>query len=797
MMRLMRSPIATRVACALAALAVAGTASLASAQDVRASISGAVTSADGRDAVGTQVTLLDQRGTPIATTTTNAAGRFTFPAVAPGAYRVVARDGASRSLAPEVVVTATRTYAVALTLTPGVDESLVVRGGIGDPAPSTMLTLSQEALQALPARLGSRALPQMLATLPGWSSEDNGLLHVRGVDDGFLYVEDGVPVYDRIDAVFGIAPSAATIDTMNVLTGYIPAEHGMKAGAVIEVHSTSKRQGWAGTATTGGGSNRTATGQATAGGPLTKGLGVGASVVSERSDRFLDPIHPGNFHNRGGTVSATVRLEGALSDRDRLLVTATGGGAGFEVPHGTLQEAAGQDQRQRLRQQAQSSSWQRVWTGTTVTHAAAYRRRINARLDDTLDATPLHAESNRTHERFGSLASVSMERGRHTLKAGGEAARLALDEQFLFAVTDLDDAKDADLSDAALAFTLARPFRFDGTVTRWQASAYVQDRIRISDAISVDVGVRADRTRLLVPASQWSPRVGVAWRLDEATTVRAAYNRFFQPPQPEHLLLSSSPAARALSPFADDDDPGGAEVPPERTHAWELGVERLIAGVSRLSGAAWRRDVTNYADPNVFFGTTIVFPNSVARGTAQGLDLRLDVPRWRGWSAALAYTLAKVEQTGPINGGLFLEDEIDEIGPGVTFTPDHDQRHAASALVTYSRPTHGLSLTTSVRYESGTPVELGDLDDDDLDDLLERPGVERVDLDRGRVKPRLVVDLGATARLRQTEHADVSLKVTALNVFDRAYAFNFGNPFSGTHFGAPRQVRVDLQVRFE
>jgi outer membrane receptor for ferric coprogen and ferric-rhodotorulic acid len=43
----------------------------------------------------------------------------------------------------------------------------------------------------------------------------------------------------------------------------------------------------------------------------------------------------------------------------------------------------------------------------------------------------------------------------------------------------------------------------------------------------------------------------------------------------------------------------------------------------------------------------------------------------------------------------------------------------------------------------------------------------------------------------------MSVSASALNVFDRAYAFNFGNPFSGTHFGAPRQFRIDLRFALE
>jgi outer membrane receptor protein involved in Fe transport len=101
------------------------------------------------------------------------------------------------------------------------------------------------------------------------------------------------------------------------------------------------------------------------------------------------------------------------------------------------------------------------------------------------------------------------------------------------------------------------------------------------------------------------------------------------------------------------------------------------------------------------------------------------------------------------------------------------------------------------RYESGTPLEVGDLDDDDARELAERPGAERIDLARGRVRPRLVVDLAVTARVARLVRVEMSVRASVLNAFNRAYAFNFGNPFSGTHFGAPRTFRVDAQVAFD
>jgi hypothetical protein len=193
----------------------------------------------------------------------------------------------------------------------------------------------------------------------------------------------------------------------------------------------------------------------------------------------------------------------------------------------------------------------------------------------------------------------------------------------------------------------------------------------------------------------------------------------------------------------------------------------------------------------VFFGTTIIFPNSVASGTARGMDLRLEMARYRGWTSFASYTLSQVEQIGPINGGLFLEENILDIGPGTRFTPDHDQRHVSAAGLTYQNAARGFSASVAARYESGTPLEV---DADDLDELMERPGAERVDFEEGRVRPRLVFDVTASQTLQRGRRTETSVRVGVFNLTNHAYALNVGNPFSGTHFGAPRTLRVDFRI---
>ena len=316
--------------------------------------------------------------------------------------------------------------------------------------------------------------------------------------------------------------------------------------------------------------------------------------------------------------------------------------------------------------------------------------------------------------------------------------------------------------------------------------------------MTINAGLRFDHTEVLVNASALSPRLGAVYFIPQwSTTVRASYNRLFMPPQVENLLLSSSEEARALSPFVTEEGDGGAEVSPERQHAFEVGFVRALGKWAALDAVYWRRSVRNYADPNLFFGTAIIFPNSVAEGTASGINVRVDFPFQKGFTGFVSYGNALVYQVGPINGGLFLEEEVIEIGPGTRFTPDHDQRNVGAFGLTFQHGPSGLWAAIYGRHESGTPIEPFDIDDDDdLDEAMERRGAALVDFDRGRVKPRTLFDISLGVGLFEGRRIAVDLQLDIRNLTDRAFAYNFSDPFSGTHFGHPRLVSARVRFSF-
>lgn len=774
----------------LAVLLLSTFAAAAAAQRQSARVQGTVVDVDGRAVAAAIVELTDTLGGALQRTTTTGDGRFEFADIAPGRFAVRAQAPgiAGQSASLPLTVDAALPLDVVVRLPPRVAETVQVEGSLD--GGSIRTGLAGGSLSLVPTRVRPRSLQDAVATFPGWATEDNGLLHTRGVDDGFLYVVDGVPVYERLDTLNGLAPDTQALASISVVTGYVAPEFGYKAGGVIEVQSRSAAERWNGTGSFGFGSYATTSGDIVAGGALGRAVGLRLAGSSTRSDRFLDPVDPDNLHNSGSQAATSGGFDYRGGTRDRLNVGWSIGQARYDVPNTGEQEDAGQDQRQRVWNGAATGSWQRVWSGRTVMHLAAYHRRSGVALDGSDHDVPLFAAADRRLVRSGGAAGVTHQRGNHLVKAGMEGQTIDLDEDFTFFVTDRDEGEEAGLSDGALEHDADNPFAFTGGARPSLWSAYVQDTWQVGSRATIGVGVRFDQSTLLLERHQWSPRAGVSILLTPRTIARISLSRFFQPPQPEYLLLSSSEEARQLSPFVSEDSDGGADVEPERQWAFEAGVAQQFEGW-RLDAAYWRREARDVADPNVFFGTTVIFPNAVAKGRAQGIDLRLEVPRRRGWSGYVSSSVSKVIQTAPITGGLFLEDEIADIAPGEEFLPDHDQRVTMAGGVTWEHGSSGLTVSGAARYESGTPLQR-----DDDDELEARPGAELVDFERGRVKPRFLVSLTAALPIVDRDRMEVVLRGSILNLFDRAFAYNFGNPFSGTHFGAPRTAELSVQVGF-
>jgi outer membrane receptor protein involved in Fe transport len=474
-------------------------------------------------------------------------------------------------------------------------------------APATVIDRSW--ILRFPSADQSRSVEEVIATAPGWTLDAGGRLHARGLEYQVQYSIDGIPVTDTIAHAFGASPDPRSFRSVEVSTASIPAEYGNKLGGLIEVTTRSGRElANQGSATLSGGSFSTVESAFDYGGHTQK-FGYFVSAAGMVTDRFLDPPALENFHNQGHGVKSFFKFDYAPNQKDLFRLNLFANAHRFDVPNLPDQESAGQDQWRQTHDNMQSLSWEHVFSTNAVTYLAGYHRYNAAKLRSNTNATPVFAEQTRHHSYYGLLGSLTYQKGRHTIKSGGEFSRFPLAESFTFAITDLDALleDEPDLPEEVREFTLSNPFFFRENNTGWEGSAYIQDHFKVLDRLTLDAGIRFDSYHFLVDMNYVSPRLGAAYHIERTGTVlRAAYNRFMQTPVLENLLLSSSEKALVFSPAgAEGNDPVRCST------EWQtdLGFQQQLSRYARFDGNFYYRRLKNPAEIVSFLQTNIAFPS--------------------------------------------------------------------------------------------------------------------------------------------------------------------------------------------
>lgn len=666
--------------------------------------------------------------------------------------------------------------------------------------------LNQTILERPVGAAPSRAIESMVASAPGFVTDDNGRMHPRGSESQVQYVVDGVPVTDNMSAIFSTSLDARTLRTVEVLTGGIPAEFGDKLAGVINVNTRSGLEGptQGGLSLSGGSFS---TGEIAADfATHTKRFGFLANLSTTTSQRFLDPPTLDNFHNFGRTGKGFFRLDYQFDQNNSLRGSFTFGGSNFQVPNKFNQETARQDLRQRLRDNSQNMTFQHVFSPNTVAQVSLFNRKSNARLTSNPSATPVVAFQDRTLQNYGGLASLSLTRGSHNIKFGGQVTITPLNEDFRFYPTvhfdDIGDDAGNVFSNPVNNFDATHPFLFNGRKTGRTLSAYVQDRFQLFKNFTLDAGVRYDNYKLLVGEQSLSPRIGVAYYIPRTqTTLHASYNRLFQPPPAENLLLASSPEAAGISPISVIQGFSTVQpIRPDKENVFEVGAQQLVSRYVRVGLTVYQKRIQNFSDKDQFFETGVIFPIAISSGRVTGEELRIESTDIRGFHGSLSYANAHAYGVTPIAGGLFLGEDPQELQiRGLKFSADHDQRNEAQFQLGYNHKPSGVYATFSGRYDSGVPTDiepgttLAQFVAEGFDPRL----YNEIDFQRGRVRPRTILDFSVGADLLRKERVSMNLQFDVQNLTNQLFLYNFESVFSGTHVGNPRLISGRLGIRFK
>ncbi|HKG98551.1 MAG TPA: carboxypeptidase regulatory-like domain-containing protein, partial [Pyrinomonadaceae bacterium] len=276
-------------------------------------VQGTVKDPDGALVAGATVTIAQPVTGYKQTAQTNTEGAFKLVNVPFNTYRVQAEfsgfQPAEQSVDLESTIPLNLDFALAIsataeTVTVTTNNSAVLEAD----RTSSDTDLNQAILERPVGAAPSRAIESMVASTPGFVTDDNGRMHPRGSESQVQYVVDGVPVTDNMSAIFSTSLDARTLRTVEVLTGGIPAEFGDRLAGVINVNTRSGLEGptQGGLSFSGGSFS---TGEVAADfATHTKKFGFLTNLSTTTSQRYLDPPSIDNFHNFGRTGKTFFRL---------------------------------------------------------------------------------------------------------------------------------------------------------------------------------------------------------------------------------------------------------------------------------------------------------------------------------------------------------------------------------------------------------------------------------------------------------------------------------------------------------
>jgi len=215
-----------------------------------------------------------------------------------------------------------------------------------------------------------------------------------------------------------------------------------------------------------------------------------------------------------------------------------------------------------------------------------------------------------------------------------------------------------------------------------------------------------------------SPRLGVAFPVDEKTLLRFNYGLFYQQPNLQDLYVSyrfleyKVQTGGYFVPF------GNPNLRPERTTAYEFGLARQIGDRIRLDGTFYWKDVKDLVEVrNVpSFPKNYTSFRNVDFATVKGVDLGFSMRPLHHVSAGVNYSLSYAKGTGSVSvtqrNAAWTADQV----PRQTSPLDFDQRHKLSASLdwrlgkdegptwgTHFRPLENAGINVLFNLASGTP----------------------------------------------------------------------------------------------
>ncbi|HUY41134.1 MAG TPA: TonB-dependent receptor [Candidatus Dormibacteraeota bacterium] len=755
---------------------------------------------DGAPAPRARVTLVGEGSRFVATT--DAHGVYVFSTVPFGDYLLTAHaDSAlARSYTLSVSSDSIVTVDVALSHLHAIAHATVAANAGVTGTPVGVNQIDRSAIQASP---DENDLNRLIETMPGivrFSYDEPVALGFHGV----TYNIDGAPLPLATSSNFAQIVDPADIDSIEIYTGDFPAEYGgERMGALVNVitdRSSDIGQGNFGRLTEGVGNY----GQAIA--ELADEARSGSTEVfldvnTQQTNYGIDAPTYVPIHDNSSSSDEFLRAITQIDSRSTLAFDYGNQFSQFEIPINAdpsnpldpVTSAPGTDDVQREYDRFASANytlasrdgsgvfqvipWYRM---TRVVYAGDLANDVLATQFDPNTGTLDHLvglDQDRLAAYAGIRVSDFRATGTHAWKIGIDADRENFTANETFACYYVQC--NSTLSPVSPYYPVYTAQARAGSAI----GLYAQDTWTPIRILSIQYGLRYDRSTGYVGGDMLEPRIAANLQADPKNIVHVYYGRFYAAPQLEDVrqacaLLGAGSGGCPANPVYN--------LQPERDAYFEMGLQHAFSPTMTGYVNLDERNVINVLDTTQLLNTPLfaVFNNALGRYT--GVEMRLE-DRLENGNSWYVTTTVSSSQAGGISGSTFLFGPAPN-PPGVPLTSpellspeDHDQTVASTAGYTARfGPAREWYATLQGDYGTGYPVAF-----ENATTSLS-----------GRLPSHLAFDASLGRTLVGTPNHGLGVRVDVENLLNHQYVLKIANGFNTTQIAPGRSALVRLTEAF-
>ncbi|HUM06836.1 MAG TPA: TonB-dependent receptor [Terriglobales bacterium] len=731
----------------------AGTATVLAFASILGTVRGLIHDPQHRPVRGATVSLRAANSAFEQTATSNDSGEFVFEKVPVGEYTVEVEAAGFRKEAQHLALSSGRDIRLHYSLQVAqatetvevTDQAMLV-----NPSSSTTATLvSRAEIAQIPGADQSNSLAMITNTVPSaYLVHDQ--LHIRGGHQ-VSWMLDGVPVPNtNIASNVGPQFHPADIDYLEVQRGGFTAEYGDRTYGMFNVVTRSgfERNRQAELVTSYGSFNNTD--NQISFGDHSERLAYYSSFSGYRTDLGLETPTTRALNDQAAGLGGFGSIIFNKSASDQLRLVTSIRGDHYQVPIDPDGDTAFKRDVDDERDAFANFSWIHTsGNGVSATVSPFYhfnRAHYAGRYIGEPDPDAVVPDTDRGSNYMGGVASVALNRGKHTARAGLQAWG-AHDNQF-FGIMGTDGSE-----------ILNERLKVWGNVE----TVFVEDQYRPTAWLTLNGGVRLTHFGSSVSENAADPRIGAAVRIPKLGWVaRAFYGRYYQAPP---LLTVSGPLIEQCGGGGEEEGCSFLPLHGERDEQHEFGLAIPLKGWT-FDVSNFRTGARNFFDHDALGNSNIFFPLTLEHARIRGWEVSASsavLARRAKWRFAYSHQYA--EWNGGITGGLVTDESCEE---PLCFL-DHDQRDTMATGVNLALPWRTWA-DFGVNYGSGFV---------DGDGPAHLPSHVTYDLSLGK-----------------SFGENWSVRVAGLNLGNHHYLLDNSNTFGGTHFANPREISVQVKYRF-